>query len=168
MDCPLFQNVSIWDTRHNYYHYIVLGFLRSADHQDNHRYLGNLQRSYLSPPSKQIRKDRCFADFHWDIPKPPPRERRGNKWISVETCCLVSTRVVLQQEPQRYQHLICKLVRKLQVILKLDRQCRAETAGTEVKSLLVPYPPLEKDTLIRIWGWYCAVEYIPSPAKGFH
>ena len=60
------------------------------------------------------------------------------------------------------------MVREVRVILKVERQYHAAIARTEVEDLLVPCPPLVKDSLIRMWGWYCAVEYITSPVKDFH
>ena len=93
MEFPLFQDVSVWYPRNNSNHYMVLGCFLSAAHQENHRYIWNLRRSPLHPPSTQIQKDPCFADLRWNIPKPTPRERQGNTWISAETWRLVGTRV---------------------------------------------------------------------------
>ena len=132
MDWNLLQNVSIWNPLHNFDHYMVLGCLHSATHKENHRYLGNLRRPPLRSPGTKIRKDRFLVDLCWDTPKPPPRERWGNKWISEDTWCLVATRVASRRELQRYQRPVCKLVKKVRLILKVDRKCCAATVRTDL------------------------------------
>ena len=58
------------------------------------------------------------------------------------------------------------MLRKVWVILNVDRQCRAEIAGSGVEAFLVPYPPLVKEAFIWMRGWYHVVEYRTSPVKG--
>ena len=56
-DRYLFGNVSVWDSRHNSDHYMVLGCLTSASLTEHKRYLGG----GLKPPTEPTREDKVFA-----------------------------------------------------------------------------------------------------------
>ena len=60
-DCCLFQNVSVWDPRHNIYHYLVLGCLRGVTQREHQHYLGTRTRLPLHPPKRPSREDTMFA-----------------------------------------------------------------------------------------------------------
>ena len=99
------------------------------------------------------------------IPKISPRARRRNERISAELWRLSDTRMAVQREPQRNQCLIRDLGRKARVVLKVDRQLLAETAGMEVEALLLLDPPPAKEACIRIQGWYHGVEERAPPPE---
>ena len=165
-DRRLFQNVSVQDPQNSSENYMVLGFLHGAAHREHCHYLGQSWRSPLNLPITQTWEDRWFEDLRRAIPKISPRARRRNERISAELWRLSDTRMAVQREPQRNQCLIRDLGRKARVVLKVDRQLLAETAGMEVEALLLLDPPPAKEACIRIQGWYHGVEERAPPQKG--
>ena len=60
-DRCLFKNVSVWDSRHNSDHYMVLGCLTSAFLTEHNHYQGVWKKLPLRPQKGATRKDNSFA-----------------------------------------------------------------------------------------------------------
>ena len=120
-DCRLFWNVSIWDPRHNSYHYMVLGCLRIAPLRENSRYLGGCKRLHHRPPTAPKRDDGIFADLWRPVLKPQAHDARENAWILEATWRLVDERVSVRRDTTSYQSLTWRLGRAIAVRLKGDR-----------------------------------------------
>ena len=97
-DCCLFRNVAVRYPRHNSYHYLILGCLRSAPLRERTKSLGQCMRLFLCPPTTPTREDRLFADIQRSIPKPKARESRKNTWILVETWRPVDKKISAHQD----------------------------------------------------------------------
>ena len=128
-DCRLFWSVSVRDPRHNSYHYLVLGCLRSALLREHSEYLGRRKRLPLQPPTTLTREGGLFASLRRDIPNPKARGARKNAWILETTWRLVDERVSVHRYPARYQSLIRRSGCAIAGILKGDQRRRAEEAG---------------------------------------
>ena len=72
-DCCLFWNVSVWDPRHNTYHYMVLGCLCSAPEREHTKYLTGHKQLPLQPPSAPTQEDGIFTSLRRAVPKPQAR-----------------------------------------------------------------------------------------------
>ena len=69
-DRRLFWNVSVRDLRHNSYHYMIMGCLRSSPLREHSRYFGGSKRIPLRPPPTPTREDRIFAALRRAVFKP--------------------------------------------------------------------------------------------------
>ena len=69
----LFQNVSIQDSSHNTYHYLVMGCLRGAAPAAHLRYLGKRTHFSIRPLATLDKEDCMFAELQRAIPSPPDR-----------------------------------------------------------------------------------------------
>ena len=67
-DSHMFQNVAVWDTRHNTDHYLVLGCLLRAASATHLRYLGRHTRFPIRPLGTLVRVDRTFYNLKRTIP----------------------------------------------------------------------------------------------------
>ena len=76
MYCCLFCSVSAQDPRHNSYHYLVLGCLRSAPLRRHSEYLGRRKRIPLQPLTTQTREDGIFAYLQSSVTNPKARGLR--------------------------------------------------------------------------------------------
>ena len=92
-DPRLLWSVSVWDPKHNTYHYMVLGCLRSAPEKEHTKYLTGRKRLPLKPLATPTREDGIFAPLQGAVPKQHTRERRKNGLISEDTWRLVNERV---------------------------------------------------------------------------
>ena len=90
-DRLIFQNMALWDPRHNSDHFMVVGCLRRASLREHSRYFGRRTCLPLRPPGRQTRKraDKLFAELRRVVPKPYKHTERHNSWISAETFRLV-------------------------------------------------------------------------------
>ena len=70
-DSHMFQNVAVWDTRHNTDHYLVLGCLLRAASATHLRYLGRHTRFPIRPPATMDRVDHMFCEIRRAIPRLP-------------------------------------------------------------------------------------------------
>ena len=68
-DRRLFGKVSVWETRHNSEHYLVLGCLHSASLKEHSQYLRGKKRLPLLPPKDPIREDTIFAALRMAVTK---------------------------------------------------------------------------------------------------
>ena len=80
-DSCLFQNVTVWDVRHNTDHYLFMGCLHRAAPAAHSRYVGKRIRLPISPSATLDRIDRMFAELWRAIPKPPRWELHRQAWI---------------------------------------------------------------------------------------
>ena len=69
-DSCLFQNVAVWDARHNTDHYLVLGCLLGAAPAARLRSLGNLTRFSIRPMANLDKAYRMFSGLWRSIPRP--------------------------------------------------------------------------------------------------
>ena len=67
----MFQNVAVWDARHNTDHYLVLGCLCRAAPDTHLLYLGKRTCFPIRPPANPENTDRIFAKLLRSIPSPP-------------------------------------------------------------------------------------------------
>ena len=162
-DRRLFGNVSVWDPRHNSYHYMVLGCLHSASSREHNRYLRGCKRLPLRPPTAPTRDDIIFAALWRTVPNPRAQEARKNVWILATTWILVDKRVSARRYIAKYQALIWRLGSAIKASLQEYRKRRAEEERAEVETLLGSYPPLHQEDWHRIKGWYKAVFYRALP-----
>ena len=70
-DRRLFQNVSVRDSRHNTYHYLVLCCLCIAAPAAHLRYLRKQTRFTINPPKTPDGVGRLFAEIQGGFPKAP-------------------------------------------------------------------------------------------------
>ena len=94
-DSRLFQNIVVWDARHNTEHYLILGFLRGAAPAANLHYLGKHTLLPIIHLATLDKSDQMFAELRRAITSPSPtlRERHRQAWISPETWSLIDTRI---------------------------------------------------------------------------
>ena len=163
-DSRLFQNVAVWDTRHNTHHYLVLGCLHRSGLTAHSHYLGKRTRFSIRPPAPLDKVDRMFSKLRGAIPKTPRRERHRQAWISPDTWSLIGTRTAAcRQGDQRNARYLTRPIKKS---LQEDRRRRAAEAGSGVKALLASNPPLICEAWIWMRGWYKdAVDHPPPPAR---
>ena len=71
----IFQNMAVWDPRHNSDHFMVVGCLRGAFPMEHSCYLGRRTRLMLRPPGRQTRtrEDKLFSELRRAVPKPEKR-----------------------------------------------------------------------------------------------
>ena len=102
-DRQIFQNVAIWDPRHNSDHSMFVGSLRGNFSREHSHYLGSRTRLPLCPPGRQMRTrlDELFAEFRCAVPKLDKHLARHNLWISAKTWRLVDKRVSTRRDPGR-------------------------------------------------------------------
>ena len=79
-DRRIFQNVAIRDPRHNYDHFMVVGYLRGYSLSEHSHYLRCRTRLPLRPSERQTRMqvDKFFTEFRRSAPKPDKRTARPN------------------------------------------------------------------------------------------
>ena len=73
--------MSVWDSRNNSEHYMVLGCLHRVPLREHIEYLGWCMQLPLQTPTTPTREDGIFADLWRAILKPRAREERKNAWI---------------------------------------------------------------------------------------
>ena len=122
-DQSIFWNLSVRDPRHNTYHCMVLGCLRSAPKREHAKYLSGRKKLPLRPPAEPTRVNGIFAALRRDVPKPHARERRMNAWISEDMWRLVNERVSAQRGT-RVQARNRRLIRAITASLKGDTKRR--------------------------------------------
>ena len=83
----------------------------------------------LTSPAKKTQEDEWFVDLCIVIPKLPPWERQQKAWISTDMRRFSNTRLAEWRAPQLIQHLLYKLCRRLQEILKEERRHHTYTVG---------------------------------------
>ena len=149
----LFVNVSVWDPRHNSYHYMVLDCLHSASLTECKRYLRGQKKLSLKPLTETTREDKVFAALRRDVPQARVREASKNEWILKETWRLVDERVSALWDPEKGQTIRRRLERAINASLMEDRKRRAEEAGAEVEALVGANAPLIQEAWHRIKGW---------------
>ena len=88
-----------------------------------------------------------------------PGKPGKNAWISTSTWRLVNKRVSTCQDPTRYQALIGRLGRAINMIMKGERRRRTEKSGKEVKRLIVMDLPIHQEAWQRMKGCYLAAFY---------
>ena len=100
-NCRIFQNMSVWEPRHNSDHFMVVGCLHGASPREHSHYLGCSTHLPLRLPGRQTRTraHKLFAEFWRVVLKPNKWTARHNSWISAETWRLVNKRVSTRQEP---------------------------------------------------------------------
>ena len=79
----IFQNVAVWDPRHNFYYFVVVGSLHGASPREHYCYLGRSTRLPLRPTGRQTRtrEDKLFTELRRAVPKLEKRAVRHNSWI---------------------------------------------------------------------------------------
>ena len=99
----IFQNVSVWDPRHNSDHFVVMRCLRGASPRNHLCYLVRQTRLPLKPPGLQTKKraDTIFAALCSAVPNPERHKTRHNLWIAEETWSLIDEKVSVRKEPGR-------------------------------------------------------------------
>ena len=115
-DLRIFQNVAVWDPRHNSDHLMVVGSLRGAFPREHYHYLGSRTHLPLCPPKCQTRTqaDELFDELRRTFPKPYRWTARHNSWISEETWTLVGERFSTRRKPKRDQRRLGRLGRAIQ------------------------------------------------------
>ena len=81
-DRCLFRDVTVWDPRHNSYHYLFIGCLSIYPPREHYDYLRRRKRPPLLPPTTQMSEGKLFAAQRRAVPKPKARGARKNAWIS--------------------------------------------------------------------------------------
>ena len=83
-DRQIFQNVAIWDRRHNSNHFMVVGSLSGASLREHYNCLGSRTLLTLCLPGHQTRTwlDNLFAELRSDVTKRYKRSADHNSWIS--------------------------------------------------------------------------------------
>ena len=97
IDSCLFQNMEVWDSRHNTDLYLVLGRLHRARPAAHLCYLGRRTRFLIRPLEVPDRLDRMLAELLRAIPRPPRRERYSQAWILPDTWSLIDTSISARQ-----------------------------------------------------------------------
>ena len=164
-DRILFRNVAVRYPRHNYYHYMVVGHLRSETAREHARYIKGQRNMPLKPPKDPMREDEFFGDPRRAVPKPHEWEQHRNAWISKEMWRLADERVSAKRGT-RVRARLRRLGRAFRASLKGGRKRRVEDAGKDVEALLGGDPPNTKEAWRRMKGWYkAAVNRAPPPAR---
>ena len=98
-----FRNLSVWYPIHNSDHYMILGYLRSANMREHTKYLERCMRLPLQTPTILMREYGLYAALQRVIQKTKAWEAQKNSWILADTWRLVGTRVFMHQDTAHYQ-----------------------------------------------------------------
>ena len=142
---------------------MVLGCLRGDWTKDLTDYLCKARRFPLRPLRRKLTSasNNLFSELNTQILKPPLRERVRRACIYGETCSTINARVTARQEGS--QRTVRKLGQRIRVGISTNWKRRAEEVGRTIDSLLAFYPPLVRDSWVRIWGWYRDADDRPPP-----
>ena len=119
-DHRIFQNVAVWDQRHNSDHFMFVECLCGASLGEHFCYLGHRTSLPLRPNGRQtrIRVSKIFAELWCAVPKPDKRTACHNLWISLDTWRLVNERVSTRREPGQDQRQLLWSRRAIRASLK--------------------------------------------------
>ena len=98
-----FRNLSVRYPIHNSDHYMILGYLRSANLREHTKYLERCTRLPLRTPTILMREYGLYDALQRVIQKTKAWEAQNNSCILEDTWRLVSTRVFMHRDPAHYQ-----------------------------------------------------------------
>ena len=102
-------------------------------------------------PRPLSREDAMLAELVEAVEKPPVKERSENVGVRSGTWSLVDRRVELRKTGRLTQHESRRLVRAIRVLLKLNRQERAQNAGEAIMMEFLAGNIKEAWRILKAW-----------------